>query len=191
MLVQPQPVPDRCLVHPIECFLHNSPVSIFLIVVDGNYLSRLSLREMLSRLRVERLPTFGRIYPLQADHELDEEVTGLQLFDEVETVLVRLRKAGLRLAMCSNLAFEYGASVRQLLPDLDVYILSFEVGAAKPDRAIHAATCQALNCEPGNVLFVIDSKRSDLRGPQNYGMQARSLDRRGGVSHLDVFNGII
>lgn len=62
--------------------------------------------------------------------ELDEELAGLQLFDEVSTVITKVRAAGLQLAVCSNLAFEYGGAARQLLPDFDAHILSFEVGAA-------------------------------------------------------------
>ncbi len=51
--------------------------------------------------------------------ELDEEIAGLQLFNEVELVLRTLRSAGQRLAVCSNLAAEYGPVVRQLLPGID------------------------------------------------------------------------
>ncbi len=68
--------------------------------------------------------------------ELDEELAGLRLFDEVPTAMTKVRAAGLRLAVCSNLAFEYGVAVRQLLPDFDAHILSFEEGAVKPDSMI-------------------------------------------------------
>lgn len=64
--------------------------------------------------------------------DLAEELHGLRLFAEVPDVLAKARAAGLRLAVCSNLAHEYGSAVRGLVPDLDAYVLSYEVGVAKP-----------------------------------------------------------
>ena len=40
--------------------------------------------------------------------DLAEELSGLRLFPEVPDVLAKARAAGLRLAVCSNLAYEYG-----------------------------------------------------------------------------------
>jgi HAD superfamily hydrolase (TIGR01509 family) len=118
--------------------------------------------------------------------ELDDELAALQLFPEVEMVLRKLRAAGKRLAVCSNLAAEYGPAVRRLLPSLDAHVLSFEIGAAKPDPAIYNAVCAALGSHPRDVLFVGDSKRCDLHGPEAFGMQARWLDRKGGQTLVDV-----
>jgi len=123
--------------------------------------------------------------------ELDTEIAGLQLFPEVELVLRKLRAAGKRVAVCSNLAQEYGQVVRQLLPNLDGYALSYEVGAAKPDPAIYAAVCQSLGSRSSDVLFIGDSKRCDVRGPQAFGMQARWLDRHGGQTLTDALKGVI
>ncbi len=123
--------------------------------------------------------------------ELNTEIAGLQLFSEVELALRKLRAAGKRVAVCSNLAHEYGQIVRQLLPSLDCYVLSYEVGMAKPDPAIYAAVCESLGSRPRDVLFVGDSKRCDLHGPQAFGMQARWLDRHGGQTLMDVLKGVI
>lgn len=125
------------------------------------------------------------------ERELVEELAGLRLFAEVSDVLNRARKAGFRVAVCSNLAHAYGTAVRQLLPDLDAHILSFEVGAAKPQPAIYAATCQALGSAPGEVVFVGDSQRCDFNGPKAFGMQARWLDRRGGQTLLDALEEVL
>lgn len=130
-----------------------------------------------------RMPDFER--------ELNEELAGLRLFAEVSEVLDGLRKAGLRLAVCSNLAHAYGTAVRRLLPGLDAYVLSFEVGAAKPQAAIYAATCQALGCAPARAVFVGDSKRCDYEGPRAFGMQARWLNRQAGQTLFDALAGII
>lgn len=153
----------------------------------------------------ERLPFLTRNVPattfaaelgiehmmLDFERELAEELAGLRLFDEVADVLHRARDAGLRLAVCSNLAAAYGPAVRRLLPGLDAHVLSYEVGAAKPDAAIYATTCQALGCAPYEVLFVGDSKRCDFHGPQAFGMPARWLDRKGGQTLLDALEGVL
>lgn len=123
--------------------------------------------------------------------DLAEELAGLRLFVEVPQVLALARAAGLRLAACSNLAAEYGPAVRGLLPDLDAYVLSYEVGVAKPDPAIFQRVCDTLGCAPGEVVFVGDSKRCDVDGPRAFGMQARHLDRRAGQSLLDVLADVL
>lgn len=154
---------------------------------------------------LERLPFLTRNVPpatfadeLKMSHvmpkfeiELATELAEFRLFNEVPEVLARARQAGLQIAVCSNLAQAYGDIVRRLLPDLDAHILSFEVGAAKPQPAIYAATCKVLGSAPADVIFVGDSQRCDLNGPQAFGMQARWLDRGAGHSLLDALSGVL
>lgn len=123
--------------------------------------------------------------------DLAEELAGLRLFAEVPELLARARRAGLRLAVCSNLAAEYGPAVRGLLPNLDAYVLSYEVGVAKPEPAIFLRVCDALGCAPGEVLFVGDSKRCDVDGPRAVGMQARHLVRKRGQTLLDALESVL
>lgn len=123
--------------------------------------------------------------------ELDEELAGLRLYDEVEAIIDNAQAEGLRMAVCSNLAFEYGAVVRRLLPSFDAHILSFEVGVAKPERMIYEDTCLALQCAPSEAVFVGDSMRCDYDGPRAFGMQARRVDRLGGKSLLDALERIV
>jgi HAD superfamily hydrolase (TIGR01509 family) len=110
---------------------------------------------------------------------------------EVPNVLAKARAAGLRLAVCSNLAYEYGPAVRGLVPELDAYVLSYEVGVAKPHPTMYRLACAELGCDPAEAVFVGDSKRCDFDGPQAFGMQARWLDRRGGQSLLDALKGVL
>src|SRR5574343_360712 len=70
----------------------------------------------------------------------------------------------------------------RLFPELDAYVLSYAVGVAKPHPTMYRLACAELGCAPAETVFVGDSKRSDLDGPQAFGMQARWLDRRGGQS---------
>lgn len=123
--------------------------------------------------------------------DLAEELSGLRLFPEVPDVLAKARAAGLRLAVCSNLAYEYGATVRALVPDLDAYVLSYEVGVAKPHPTMYRLSCAELACAPAEAVFVGDSKRCDFEGPQAFGMQARWLDRTDGHSLFDALAGVL
>ena len=123
--------------------------------------------------------------------DLAVEIAGLRTFDEVPEVLVRLRTAGFRIAVCSNLAYEYGEPLRRLVPDLDAYVFSYERGVAKPDPAVYQATCDALGVEAHEVLFVGDSRLCDLIGPRDFGMRSAWLDRRSGMTLIDVLRSVL
>ncbi|MDD5297966.1 MAG: HAD family hydrolase [Rhodocyclaceae bacterium] len=119
-------------------------------------------------------------------HELEQDIAGIRVFDDVAPTLAALRSQGRRIAVCSNLAQPYGEVVRRLLPGLDAYVLSFEVGARKPEAAIYQAVCNAFRCAPREVLFIGDSLRADVEGPRRFGMQARRLERQAGQELEDV-----
>ena len=153
----------------------------------------------------QRLPFMTRDVPIEVfaealglshlmpiiQHELGEDLKVLQLFEDVDLVLRKLRGAGKKIAVCSNLAQAYGSAVRDLLPGLDGYIFSYEIGAAKPDPAIYRAVCDALGSRPRDVLFIGDSKRCDVHGPQSFGMQARLVDRSSGQTLINALTGVI
>lgn len=169
-------------------------INPYLRLVDaapGEKAARLSF--LTRNVPVEVFATeLGRAHLLPViQRELAEELAGLRLFDEVGVALRKLRAASTRIAVCSNLVFEYGPAVRRLLPDLDAYLFSYELGAAKPDPAIYAATCTALGCRPREVLFIGDSKRCDFEGPRAFGMQAGWLDRKSGLTLLDALQGVL
>ena len=79
----------------------------------------------------------------------------------------------------------------RLVPELDAYVLSYEVGVAKPHPTMYRLACAELGCAPAETVFVGDSRRCDFDGPQAFGMQARWLDRRGGQSLVDALAGIL
>ncbi len=107
-------------------------------------------------------------------HKLGEELHALRLFPDVVQVLRKLRVTGKRVAVCSNLANAYGPAVRELLPGLDAYIFSYEIGAAKPNPVIYPAACEALDSRPRDVLFAAEvrhagaavERRNADRGPR-------------------------
>ena len=120
--------------------------------------------------------------------ELENEISGLQLFNDVEDVIQQLRSCNKKIAVCSNLAAEYGPVVRTMLPDMDAYVFSFEVGEVKPAPAIYQSVCKSLNVKPSKILFVGDSKRCDFIGPANFGMKSFWLRRiKGQALSMQIF----
>ena len=162
-----------------------------LVRSDGRPVDRLACltRDVSMATLATELGVEGGLEVMEAD--LAEELSGLRLFPEVPDVLAKARAAGLRLAVCSNLAQEYGRAVRSLLPGLDAYVLSYEVGVAKPHPTMYRLACAELGCAPADTVFVGDSKQCDFDGPLAFGMQARWLNRRAGQSLLDALNGAV
>jgi HAD superfamily hydrolase (TIGR01509 family) len=85
-------------------------------------------------------------------------LTRIHLFDDSIPVLRALRVKGVRTALVSNCS----RSTRPVVDDLgleremDAVVLSFEVGAAKPDAAIYRAALDRLGAEPAAAAFVDD-----------------------------------
>ena len=111
--------------------------------------------------------------------DLSLEIASLRLYPDTTPTLLALQEAGLKLAVCSNLAAPYAAPVVKLLPiTLDAYIWSFEAGAIKPEPAIYSAVIAALNLPAEKILFVGDTLLADYTGPQNAGMRSVHLNRK-------------
>jgi HAD superfamily hydrolase (TIGR01549 family) len=129
----------------------------------------------------------------QAKLDLYAELQTISLFDDAAPCLQRLREAGIRLGLCSNLAVPYAVPIKPLLPfELDAYVWSFEAGAVKPQAIIYRAVCDQLACAPGEVLMIGDTIGADYHGPLAFGMQAIHLARLGAspvgnaIATLDV-----
>ncbi len=121
----------------------------------------------------------------EIEQDLAIELASISLFPEVPATLEALRRQGVKIGLCSNLAKPYAAPVLALLPfELDAYAWSFEVGAIKPDPAIYRSVCDRLDLPPEQILFVGDTYAADCEGPREYGMRAIQLTR-GGIG-LDV-----
>lgn len=80
--------------------------------------------------------------------------------DTVE-VLRSLRAHGLGTAVVSNIAFDIRPAFRSAGADADEFVLSFEVGAVKPDPRIFEITLQRLSVAPGEAVMVGDSEEND------------------------------
>ena len=80
--------------------------------------------------------------------------------DEIAPVVMGLRRGGWRLGILSNtseLHWEYCRRQFALLSDaFAVHVLSYRVGAIKPEPAIYAAAVAAAGCRPAEIFFTDD-----------------------------------
>lgn len=126
---------------------------------------------------------------------LQEELESMALYDDALEAIEMLREAGVRVGLCSNLASGYGQAVRALLPSLDAYAFSYEVGAMKPDPLIYYTACCEMGVAPkeqlwgGRVVMIGDSIRCDRDGARAAGLAGFHLSRagRGDFSNLIEF----
>ncbi|GEM45493.1 HAD family hydrolase [Deinococcus cellulosilyticus] len=136
-------------------------------------------------LELRDLPDFlGVQVPTEAigrlEQQLATEVASIAPFKDATETLSRLRKAGYRVALCSNLSLSYAPPILELFDGLaDVFIWSFEVGAVKPEPEIYRKLCEKLGCEAHEVLMVGDSLKSDHAGPRKAGLHGFHLLRSG------------
>jgi HAD superfamily hydrolase (TIGR01509 family) len=84
---------------------------------------------------------------------------GWELYADTIATLEAIKAAGVPIAVVSNIGFD----LRDLAAELglgghvDEFVLSYEVGRAKPDPAIFWKACAALRVEPERTLMVGDT----------------------------------
>ncbi|GAB3461594.1 hypothetical protein GCM10027321_22430 [Massilia terrae] len=131
--------------------------------------------------------TAAELNSLEAD--LNAELESITLFPEVIPTIRSLQSRGIKVGICSNLAAAYASPVQAILPmDLNAYVWSFQIGALKPEPAIYKHVCDALDCEPHQILMTGDSLKADVDGPKIFGMRSillnRNVDKKGQISSL-------
>ena len=127
----------------------------------------------------------------ELEHDLNDELQSIVLYEDTLSTLEELKKLGFRLALCSNLAMPYGKVVSSFLPSLDAYAWSYEVGAIKPESQIYQYLIDKLQCHAKDILFIGDTLLADYSGPTEFGMSARLIDRKSGQKLADVLADII
>lgn len=127
----------------------------------------------------------------ELEHDLNDELQSIVLYEDTLSTLEELKELGFRLALCSNLAMPYGKVVSSLLPNIDTYAWSYEVGAIKPESQIYQYLIDQLECRDKDVLFIGDTPLADYSGPNEFGMSARLIDRKNGQKLADVLNDIL
>ena len=103
------------------------------------------------------------------------------LFEDTRACLERLRAGGRRLAVISN----FDSRLFDVLANLGIdscfeqVILSWHVGAAKPDPAIFRRALDAMNTDAASAWHVGDSPDEDAAGAMAAGLGAVLVDRDG------------
>lgn len=116
---------------------------------------------------------------------LQEELESMTLYYDALEAIAMLREGGVKIGLCSNLASGYGAAVRELLPGLDAYGFSYEIGAMKPNPVIYHSVCRDLDVQPGQqllgnrVVMIGDSIKCDRDGARAAGIAGFHLSRTG------------
>lgn len=124
---------------------------------------------------------------VQCQKNIQKDLDGLTLFDDALPTLFALKAAGIRLALCSNLAQPYAVVIDRFLHQFDMLkCLSFEVGAIKPEIEIYEWLTLKSGLKPQNTLFVGDTKLADYEGPRSYGFHALHLARDITSTHQTV-----
>jgi FMN phosphatase YigB (HAD superfamily) len=123
------------------------------------------------------------------ESELERELAGIEAFGDGIAAVKALQAAGLKIAVCSNLAQPYASAIERLYPSLDGYVYSFAVGAVKPSAEIYQQVLQSVSAISTDTWMIGDSKRCDCDGPAAYGIKGFYLDRDGnhGYTTLDLF----
>lgn len=84
-----------------------------------------------------------------------------RLYPDTASVLTALRDNGIRTAVLSNIAWDVRAVLAAGDAAADEYVLSYEIGAAKPDPRIFEEALARLGVEPAETLMVGDSVEND------------------------------
>jgi HAD superfamily hydrolase (TIGR01509 family) len=87
--------------------------------------------------------------------------TEWQLYPDTVPVLKTLRDNGVATAVVSNIAWDIRRVLVPAGAEADEYVLSFEVGAAKPDTRIFEAALSRLGVDADRTLMVGDSEEND------------------------------
>jgi putative hydrolase of the HAD superfamily len=105
---------------------------------------------------------------------------GMRVAADTVPVLSALRRAGLRLGICSNAPYR-PASMRDqlahvgLLPLVDAAVFSGEVGWRKPSPVIFTAALTALDAAAETTVMIGDRLREDIDGAHAAGLRAIRL----------------
>lgn len=89
-------------------------------------------------------------------------------------VLAALKEQGFRMVLLSNTTAAHLRFIREnfeVLPFMDDLVLSYEVGAMKPDDPIYEAALQRIGCRPECCLYFDDIEENVIAG-RRFGLRA-------------------
>ena len=112
-----------------------------------------------------------------------------QLNESIVPVIERLKRGGVRLVLLSNTSkphFDFLNERYDLLGEFDDFVVSYEVGAMKPEPEIFEAALSRIGCEPGECFYTDDIPAYVAQG-RAFGLQAEVYtDTPALVGHLEV-----
>jgi FMN phosphatase YigB (HAD superfamily) len=111
--------------------------------------------------------------------DLRKELMSISAYPDGVTSVKRLQDAGIKIAVCSNVALPYASAIERLYPNLDGYAYSFSVGAIKPNIEIYRHALLLVSALPTEAWMVGDSKENDCDNPCKFGIKSFYLDRNG------------
>jgi HAD superfamily hydrolase (TIGR01549 family) len=153
---------------PFKALLAEAPLS----AASRTLTTSTSLRDLACELA--NFPDETRLSELEAD--LAAECASTQPRAGMDDAWEALRRLGLKIGVCSNLAAPYMHALLGCLPGSpDVLVQSFEVGVMKPQPEIYQLVCTRLDLKPEQVLFVGDRFEEDVLGPQRVGLFAMHI----------------
>lgn len=88
--------------------------------------------------------------------------------------LAALGRAGFTIALCSNWGWDLAADVAgaRLAAYIDVFVTPAQVGYRKPHPRIYRATLEQTGFGADDAVFIGDSLRTDVLGPQRAGIRS-------------------
>jgi putative hydrolase of the HAD superfamily len=93
--------------------------------------------------------------------------------------LAAFRRAGLTIALCSNWGWDLAADVAGagLAGYIDVFVTSARAGYRKPHPRVYQAALERTGFGADDAVFIGDSLRTDVLGPQRIGIRSVLLTR--------------
>jgi HAD superfamily hydrolase (TIGR01549 family) len=122
---------------------------------------------------------------------VQSDLNSIECFADVADTFAALRQRGCRIAICSNLAQPYGARVMDLLPDTDMYAMSYQLGHIKPEPQIYQYVLDKLSLAASDCIFIGDSAYADRDGAKAMGLDGRLLDRQNGQQLKDLLADVL
>ena len=96
----------------------------------------------------------------------------IEPFSGVEETFRKIKERGLKIALLSDFPPAQKGLTWGLLPYCDLVLGSEESGALKPSKYPFGVLCLKMGVAPGEILYVGNSVKYDVRGSKNAGMKS-------------------
>ncbi|MBD8707181.1 HAD family hydrolase [Pseudomonas sp. CFBP 13711] len=127
------------------------------------------------------------VFLSQLEADLQDELASIEAYPDGLATVAALQAAGIKVAVCSNLAKPYASAIERLYPTLDGYSFSFAVGVIKPSSKIYSHATHSVQAPPHETWMIGDSKLCDCDGPARIGIRGFFLDRKGSGGYTTLY----